>query len=176
MNTYNSPALTEDDYFDQVELGLEHLNPWLCVNIIESETPGMVYAIVTVQEGLAFHADLDKSARAGERLCVMVDTGTVPKFDELGELTDDAYHVLESVIMARYDGENFEVLDSSPAVISFDIALEVSETLDAAALGLAIYEGTKLVDFHNEADPGTFGSEYLFGSILTDAMASANNE
>lgn len=154
--------LSQDDYFDGRELGLDELNPRISVNISEIEgEPSKVLAVVEVSEDLRFHSELDQKYPSDPAM-----------FAADGTLTPEAYEALERLLKGRYNAEylqeNTEV-EGEPW-ISFEIALEVPAETSAEALGSLIWEGTALVQFHNEADPGTFGSPYLFGTLLHDEM------
>lgn len=156
--------LEQDDYFTVTELGLEDLNPYINVNISEltdengERVPGMVTAVIEVQENLKFHRDLDREK--GDPFNQF--------FTEDGEMTDRVFKVLNNIIFRRYSGEDFEVDGDSADddYFKFSIALDVPEDTTPEDLGALIWEKTALVQFHNECDPGTFGAEYLFGSLI----------
>lgn len=160
--------LAQDDYFDAAELGLEELNQHISVNISEAvdnngdTLAGMVTAVLEVQENLAFHAELDAKYPSES-----------PLFTEDGELTEDGFRSLERAIERRYNGEYVELLGDSTeeAYIKFEIALTVPAGTTPAELGELFWEETELVKFHNESDPGTFNSPYLFGSVIEDFRA-----
>jgi hypothetical protein len=158
--------LEQDNYFDARELGLDDLNPYINVNISEAYSEdgepkaGRVLAIVEVQESLRFHAELD--AKYADPDFVI--------FTEQGELTEEGYKALERALEARYGAEDVELRgeDTEDAYIRFELALEVPADTDPEDLGSLIWEQTKLIQFHNEADPGTFGSPYLFGTVIAE--------
>jgi hypothetical protein len=157
--------LAQDDYFDAAELGLEELNQYITVNISEAvdangdTLTGMVTAVLEVQENLKFHADLDRKYPSES-----------PIFTETGELTEDGFRSLEKAVEARYKGEYVELLGDSTeeAYLKFEIALTVPAETTPEELGEKFYEDTALVQFHNESDPGTFGSPYLFGTVIEE--------
>lgn len=163
--------LEPGEYFDAVDLGLDSLGPYVTVNISDTvERPGYRTAVVTVQEPLRFHHEYDRlNTEEPSRLFNVTDSGRI-------DLTDAAREAMERVIHSRYGGEDFaEDGDDDDAFITFDLVLEVADDTTPDALSEAIWERTKLVQFANEADPGTFGSEYLFGTILADTMKTQDN-
>jgi len=158
--------LEQDDYFDARELGLDELNPRISVNISEHDVPGMVTAVVEVQEDLRFHSELEEKYPSDPRI-----------FQEDGSLTEDAFNTLSKIIQERYKGVDVQEHggDFEDRYISFELVLDVPETTGTEDLGTLIWESTALVQFHNEADPGTFGSPYLFGTLITDARWEAEH-
>lgn len=157
--------LSVDDYFDAAELGLEELNQHISVNISEAVNEhgdtlaGTVTAVLEVQENLAFHADLDKKFPS-----------EIALFTDEGALTEDGFRSLERAVETRYKGEYVELLGDSTeeAYIKFEIALTVPAETTPEELGLMFWEDTALVQFHNESDPGTFNSPYLFGTVIAE--------
>lgn len=152
--------LTQDDYFSANALGLEGLNPYIAVNISDEKddndvSTGNVTVYVTVQEDYQFHRELN-----GEFFC------------EDGWLNDDAESALDTILTERYEADSVTIEEE---YFEFDLVLTLPSTTDPKDLGTKIWEETKLVKFHNEADPGTFGSEYLFGSLLRDALAATED-
>lgn len=150
--------LVQDDNFTAAELGLEELNPYIAVNISEDideagESTGNVYVYVTVGEDYRFHRELD---------------GTL--FGEDGRPTEQAEQAMESLLTERYNAESIRFEDD---FFEFDMVLMVPATTKMEDLGVKIWEDTDLVKFHNEIDPGTFGSQYLFGSLIRYALAAA---
>jgi hypothetical protein len=149
--------LAQDDYITATELGLEGLNPFISCNISEDpDNAGRVLAILTVQEDFAFHRNLDADYFLGE--------------DEDYALTGEAEEALKKLVEDRYKGENFHTDDTGGEWFEFDLVLSVEPDTTPEDLGVKFWEHTALVQFHNEADPGTFGSQYLFGSLLAGAM------
>lgn len=160
--------LEQDDYFDARELGLDELNPRISVNISElDDDPDNVLAVVEVSEDLRFHSELEAKYPSEPRV-----------FNSDGTLTGEAYETLEGILRSRYKAEylqeNTEV-EGEPW-ISFELVLKVPADTNAEDLGTLIWEGTALVQFHNEADPGTFGSPYLFGTLISDARWERDNK
>lgn len=154
--------LKQDDYFEANELGLDELNPRVSVDISEIEDDSEnVLAVVNVSEDLRFHVELERKTPFEP-----------PVFDSEGLLTEQAYEALEAVLKDRYNGEYLQEHGDIPeqAWIEFQITLTVPAGTSAEDLGTLIWEKTELVKFHNEADPGTFGSPYLFGSLIAEAM------
>lgn len=160
--------LAQDDYFDGRELGLDELNPRISVNISEIEgEPSKVLAVVEVSEDLRFHSELEAKYPSDPRV-----------FAPDGSLTEEAYQTLEGILKERY---NAEYLQENTEVegefwISFEMALEVPADTSPEALGTLIWDETAIVQFHNEADPGTFGSPYLFGTLISDARWERDNK
>lgn len=160
--------LAQDDYFDSSELGLDELNPRISVNISEIEgEPSKVLAVIEVSEDLRFHSDLE--AKYPSDPAVFAADGT---------LTEEAYQTLEGILKERY---NAEYLQEHTEVegefwISFEIALEVPADTSPEELGSLIWEKTAVVQFHNEADPGTFGCPYLFSTVIADARWERDNK
>lgn len=157
--------LAQDDYFTAVDLGLEELNPFMYCNISEQvdndgDPTGKMLAILTVQEDFEFHRNLDREK----------GDPTNQLFNLDGRPTEAVISVLRTLVDARYSGENFELDDSGTEYFEFEIVLTVDADTTAEDLGVKFWEETKLVDFHNEADPGTFGSPYLFGSLVYDGL------
>mgnify|MGYP000306517473 CR=1 FL=1 len=83
------------------------------------------------------------------------------------QLTDEAFKALSGIISERYDGENF---DMAGDVVSFDLSLTLPAATPIEQVAGLFWEHTKITAFINESDPGTFGSLYLFGSIMEDAL------
>src|SRR4030095_421803 len=155
-----------DQNFSAAELGLDELNPTITVDVGECyDDEGNVDASkfsiqVTVYEDFDFHVNLDRKYSSEPRI-----------FEEDGSLTADAEAALNKLIKERYDGEYLEVEDEdSDPFFRFQLYVYVPADTTPEDLGTIIWEKTKLVQFHNEADPGTFGSPYLFGSLITDTM------
>lgn len=161
--------LEQGDYFDALNLGLDHLNPYISVNIDESETAGNVVAVIEVLESLEFHRELEASmwerihGSTGARLETRI-------FDEDGWLTIEANDAMGDILKQRYGAVDVDLNTSDDPHIDFTVVLEVPARYSAEWLGLTIYNHTELVKFHNEADPGTFGTQYLFGTILAEQM------
>lgn len=161
--------LAQDDNFTATELGLEGLNPQIDCNISAAygengeELDGFVTAVLTVTEDIRFHLDLDRK--------YPMDAAV---FTKDGVLTEEAYKALESLVTDRYKGEEFEYEDGDGnpenAFFRFEIALVVPAETSTEDLSEKLWEETELVKFHNEADPGTFGTQYLFGTLIADAM------
>jgi len=158
--------LEQDEYFSAVELGLEGLNPHVYCNISEhaddaGEPTGKMLAILTVQEDFRFHRELDESVTkdAEDRM-----------FSEDGQPKEAVLIALQKLIEERYKGEDFQTDDSGSEWFQFDLVLVVDPEQEAGDLGGKFWEETALVQFHNEADPGTYGSDYLFGSLVYDGL------
>lgn len=160
--------LHQDQYINVYDLGLEDLNPFLQINVTEktddegNPVPGMVTVLIDVQESLKFHRDLDRSK--GDPFNQL--------FDADGLMTPDVYRALEKIISERYNGVDFSADGEIPEedFIQFTLVLDVPEDTTLEDLGGKIWEETELVKFHNEADPGTFGSQYLFGSLIYEEL------
>lgn len=153
--------LEQDDYYTAAELGLDGLNPFISCNISEEQDDngnptGKVLAILTVQEDLEFHRNLDREK--GDP-CNQLFTAD-------GVTTDAVDKVLAKLIEDRYKGEDLQWDDTAKEWFQFDIVLTVDPETTPEDLGVKFWEETELVRFHNEADPGTFNSEYLFGSLI----------
>lgn len=151
--------LTQDDYFAGSEL-LDQMNYHFDVNISEIDgDPEHVYAYATITEDLRFHSDLD-ATYGGEQF-----DGNAP--------TERTQEVLTHLLETRYGAESVEfdhneTVDGEEWFVRFDIeAVKVPANLDADMLGIKLWEDTPLVKIHNELDPGTFGSQYVFGSLYT---------
>lgn len=153
--------LENEDYFDGAEL-IEDLNFNWSVNILESygedsqTIPGKMDAVVSIWEELRFHANLNPEL-----------------FNEDGSLMDAARDALMVVLQSRYGAESVE-FDSSgenEEFVTFEVVLSgIDEYTSAEELSDRLWNDTPLVNIHNEVDPGTFGSPYLFGSLLTNQM------
>jgi hypothetical protein len=155
--------LSVDDYFGAHELGLEDLNPLLNVNISESELPGMVTAVIEVQENLKFHRDLDREKGDPHNQFFTLE----------GRPTEAVISVLRKLVTDRYNGEDLEIdgdEETEDDYFQFTVAIDVPADVDADRLGQIIWEDTEIVKFHNEADPGTFGAQYLFGSLMYEGL------
>jgi hypothetical protein len=157
--------LEQDEYFAAVELGLEQLNPFISCSISEEtdddgEPTGKVFAILTVQEDLEFHRNLDREKGNPHNQLFTLE----------GRPTEAVISVLRKLVEDRYKGENFELDDTGTEYFEFDIVLTVDPDQEAGDLGGKFWEETELVRFHNEADPGTFGSPYLFGSLIYEGL------
>lgn len=151
--------LVQDAYLSAEELGLTELNPFVSVDISEktddegNPVPGTVYASLSVTEDLEFHRNLDREK--GDPMNQF--------FAEDSTMTERVQTVLEKIIEDRYKGEDLEIEED---FIRFNIVLEVPEDTTPEDLGTKFWEDTALVQFHNEADPGTFGTPYLFGELV----------
>lgn len=157
--------LAQDDYFTATELGLELLNPFISCNISEEtdndgEPTGKMLAILTVQEDLEFHRDLDREK----------GNPTNQLFNLDGRPTESVISVLRKLVEDRYKGEEFQLDDSGTEYFEFELVRTVDADTTAEDLGVKFWEETELVRFHNEADPGTFNSPYLFGSLVYDGL------
>lgn len=160
--------LEQDDNFTATQLSLELLNPYVSVDISEAYAENgetltdKVTAVITVTEDLRFHSEYDSKFPDAE------------VFTEDGMLTEDGFRALEQCLTARYGAENVEFEGETPedAFIRFELALEVPANSTLDELSERIWEDTKLVQFHNEADPGTFGSPYLFGSVIREFLTT----
>jgi len=161
--------LEQDDYFGADELGLDDLNQYIQINISEktdddgNRIDGTVTAVIDVQENLRFHRDLDREK--GNPFNQL--------FDADGMFAPNVYKALETIIRERYKGEDFSAdgdVDADDDFIQFTLVLDVPAETTPAELGGKIWEETEIVAFHNESDPGTFGSPYLFGSLIYDEL------
>jgi hypothetical protein len=162
--------LAQDDNFTAEELGLELMNPYISIDISDAygedgqPLQGQVAAIVSVTEDLRFHSDYDKG---------FPDSAV---FTEDGLLTEDGYRALERALESRYGATNVEyedMLGNAPlAFFRFELSVTVPAETDLEGLSERIWEDTKLVQFHNEADPGTFGSPYLFGTVIAEYLTT----
>lgn len=150
MTSYPTP-IAPGDYFTAAELGFD--DPNISVFNIAEDTDGVTLTvIISVTEPLAFHAEHSPQYYTGE-----------------GVLTTEARETLEALISSRYKGEYLEEDgEGDYAVIRFNIALDVPATTTVEELGNLIWEKSSLVDFINESDPGTFGSPYLFGTLMSE--------
>jgi hypothetical protein len=168
-------TLYQDQMFSATELGLETLTPYIQVNISEKtddngETiPGVVTAVIDVREDLEFHRNLDREK--GDPFNQM--------FAQDGEISPRVTEVLANIIRDRYNGDDFGIdgmTETSDDFFTFTIYLDVPAEIDAGRLGEMIWEDTELVKFSNEVDPGTFGSPYLFGSLIYDGLRGLDSE
>lgn len=149
--------LEPEEYFAAIELGLEDLNPFISCNISEDpDNSDKVLAILTVQEDYRFHRELDGEYFLGE--------------DEDFAPTPEVESALKKLVEERYKGENFQTDDTGGEWFQFDLVLSVDPEQEAGDLGGLFWEETALVQFHNEADPGTYGSPYLFGSLMAEML------
>ncbi len=149
-----------DDFFSARDLGLEGLNQYINVNISELDDDSEnVLAVLEVQEPLRFHVELDAKYPSES-----------PLFTEDGELTEDGFRSLERLITERYKGEYVELGGDTPedAYVKFELVLKVPAATTPEDLGVKFWEDTALVQFHNESDPGTFGTQYLFGTLIAE--------
>lgn len=148
MTSYPTPIAAEETY-SAADLGIEFPN--ITVDIQESDGETL-YAVIYVLEPLDFHAE-----RSPEH------------FTAEGVLTSEAFKGLNELITRRYSGEDlYTDGEGSEAFIQFEMALGVPASTTAEELGNLIWEKSGLVDFINESDPGTFGSPYLFGTLMTE--------
>jgi len=159
--------LEAEQTFTAEELGLETLNQHLLIQVGPSyDENGMtvdplksVYVEVIVYEGLAFHRALEGTNRQ--------------YFDDEGRLTIQALYGLSDLIHSRYGAEDYTVefeIDGEEPTVQFSVGLDVPTDTKVEDLGAILWEKTTLVKFSNEADPGTFGTQYLFGSLLADTI------
>jgi len=158
--------LTPEDFFDASDLGLSDLNPRIQVNISEytndgdTHPEGTVSAVIDVSEDFAFHRNLDRElGDKGKQL-----------FAEDDEITDEAEKALEAIISERYNGVDFTLQEETAEGFTFSIVLDVPATTTVEELSAKIWEETAVVKFHNEVDPGTFRSPYLFGSLMYEKL------
>jgi hypothetical protein len=154
-----------DEYLTAAELGLEELNPYMYCNITEhldetGQPDGKLSAVLTVQEDFRFHRDLDREKGNPHNQLFNLD----------GRPTEAVLTVLRNLVDERYHGEEFDLDEDGTEWFQFDIVLTVDPETTAEDLGVKFWEYTELVRFHNEADPGTFNSPYLFGSLVYDGL------
>jgi hypothetical protein len=154
-----------DEYLTATELGLDDLNPYVHCNVTEhydetGQPDGKLSAVLTVQENLEFHRNLDREKGDPHNQMFNLD----------GRPTEAVLAVLRKLVEDRYHGEEFDLDEDGTEWFQFDIVLTVDPETTPEDLGVKFWEDTALVQFHNEADPGTFGSEYLFGTIMADAL------
>lgn len=160
--------LNPEDYFDASDLGLADLNPRIQVNISENNDAGethpdgTVTAVIEVSEDLAFHSNLDAEKGDENR----------PLFTKDGELLPATEAALEAIIAERYKGVDFILSEEEgeDSYVTFTITLDVPATTTVEDLSEKIWNETEIVKFHNEADPGTFGTQYLFGSLMYEKL------
>lgn len=155
-----------DQNFSAAELGLEELNPTISVDVAEmyddngNVDPSKFSVQVTVYEDFGFHVSLDRNFPSDS-----------PIFEDNGQLTKSAEEALFKILEERYGAEDIEVeYEDSDPFFRFYLHLEVPSDTPDEDLGSLIWEKTKLVQFHNESDPGTFGTQYLFGSLIAEQM------
>jgi hypothetical protein len=87
-------------------------------------------------------------------------------FDEDGTLTNAAWVALQRVFAGRYSADIYE----QDEYLRFTVDIQAPASADESTLGDILWP--TVAKLANELDPGTFGSEYLFGTILSDAMAA----
>jgi hypothetical protein len=162
-------TLFQDQYLSATELGLEDLNQEIQVNISEkyddegNVVPGVVTAVIDVREDFRFHRELDRSKGDPHNQLFGAD----------GEVSPRVTEVLAALVRDRYKGEDFGIdgmTEEDDDFFTFTVYVDVPEDTTVGDLGLKIWEETELVKFHNECDPGTFGSEYLFGSLIYSGL------
>lgn len=148
MNNYPAP-IAADETYNASDLGIDFPN----INVDIQESDGeTLYAVIYVLEPLHFHAE-----------------HCPEHFTAEGVLTAEAFKALHELITRRYSGDDlYTDGEGSEAFIQFEMALEVPTSTTAEELGNHIWEKSRLVDFINESDPGTFGSPYLFGTLMTE--------
>lgn len=159
-------ALTTDEFYTATELGLEDLNQYVYLNTYETYTEDgrdvledKVLAVLTVTEELAFHRKLDREK--GDPHNQMFTIEDRP--------TEAVLSVLRKLIEDRYKGQEFDISDNSEQ-FEFELVLTVDKSTTPEELGLKFWEETKLVQFSNESDPGTFNAPYLFGSLMYEGL------
>lgn len=168
--------------FNAAELGLESLGMVSMVDVskIEDE-PGQMpgdlprlAVTVYVSEELQFHGELEADRLAnGWKAYSELGRLFTSKDGETWETTEATWADLVPILETRYGAESVE---EEGGVLRFNLRLTVSESLPLDQLGAAIWEESKLVQFSNEADPGTFGSPYLFGSVLSEARKAGETD
>lgn len=155
------------DHWDAHELGLEDYCSF--VEIWANDNPdesGTVHVLVTVNESLDFHAK-----REAEILRNAPEwwASATPKVFDDGELTQEGMDALFGILADRYDAEQS---DTDGHVVVWDTFLtSIPAETTEEELGELILRETQLVKWLNETDPGTFGSEYLFGSIIEKELS-----
>lgn len=128
-------------------------------SVFKDESGDTCTVYLFIQEPMQFHGDYGNAA-AFERA----------DDESSWELTEEAFKALPAIISERYEGENFDVAGD---VFSFDLSLTLPGSTQVEEVAALFWERSKVVRFINESDPGTFGSEYLFGSIINDALKGA---
>jgi hypothetical protein len=158
--------LAVDEYYTAVELGLQELNPYLYCNTYESydelgQPDGKLLAVLTIQENFEFHRNLDREKGDPHNQMFNLD----------GRPTESVISVLRKLVEDRYNGQEFQLDDNDGnEYFEFEVTVVVDPEISLEALGIKFWEDTRLIQFHNEADPGTFGSQYLFGSLMYDGL------
>lgn len=160
--------LEVENTFSAGDLGLEGLNPEILVNISGNDDEGnehpadTVTALIDVTEEIKFHRDLDNEKGDPDRRL----------FTPEGDLTSEAEAALKAVIAERYKGVDLTFSDDldEDFRFTFTLTLDVPASTTVEDLSEKIWYNTALVQFHNEADPGTFDAPYLFGSLLYEKM------
>ena len=142
---YNDGATVN---YSAAELGLEYLGFVDFVDYELSEDGTRARISVACSESLAFHREHSPEY-----------------FDQDGELTDAAWDALRSLFPERYSADVTEAVDD---YLRFNVDLETDASAPAESIGEVIWP--TLARIANETDPGTFGSEYLFGTIMADAL------
>lgn len=154
-------TLFQDEYITAAELGLDELNPYIHGDVQEEtddegNPTGRVNVYLAVQEDFKFHRDLDREK--GDPHNQMFTLEDRP--------TESVLSVLRKLVADRYKGEDFDTDDTGAEYFQFVYVLTVDPETSYEDLGERFYNETPLVQFHNEADPGTFNCEYLFGSLM----------
>jgi hypothetical protein len=160
--------LETDEFYTATEVGLEDLNPYLYINTYGASNEDgtdfledKVLAVLTVKEEFEFHRNLDRELGDSSNQLFNLD----------GRPTEAVLSVLRKLVEERYNGIEFGLDDEDGSeFFEFELTAVVDRDTTPEALGLIFWESTKLVQFYNEVDPGTFGSPYLFGSLMYDGL------
>ncbi|MBC9927373.1 hypothetical protein [Leucobacter sp. cx-169] len=135
-------AIDEDgEYFDALELGLEHYGVITAVNVRRDAETGE--ASLTV--------DMREDSVSGGAL-------TQEQFDR-------GYLHLHHSLQERYDAESIECNDDANVTFQLYTPLGKLNEVNAGMAADIAYERTKMIDFVNETDAGTCGSEYFYTDV-----------
>lgn len=128
------------------ELGLEDLGFVDTVDLGMDDGDALAWITASCSESLAFHREHSPDY-----------------FTEDGELTEEAFDALERMFRDRYDAG---IYYADAEYFRFEIAQCTSG--DSPADDVADVIWRPLAQIANELDPGTFGSPYVFGSLMAE--------
>ena len=137
--------------YSPIELGLEDLGFVDTVELGLDDGGAIAWITALCSESLEFHREHSPEY-----------------FTEDGDLSEDAFKALERIFRDRYDANVYDVSDD---YLRFEVARFTSG--DSPADDVADVIWPVLADISNETDPGTFGSPYVFGSLMADALKEA---
>jgi hypothetical protein len=158
--------------FDPYELDYGQSDDLSEIRIQSGDDAEHVTVILEYQLSLDWHviretADIDGNSPLNDPLTSSLVDGWEEIYWKSEDEWREWFRVMGNIIAERYNGEH---LDMAGSVLSWAEVHTAPASLPLDELPKWIWEHSAVVKLINESDPGTYGSQYLFGTIYRDAV------